>query len=395
MHIQRNFLRITFILMFVLIVSCVKGTKDIYPTSYNITPEDKRTEEIPEVCKKVYETAIPTVAVVDFANNTTFDMAKVLQAQKSGQYNKATVGGAGIGVAPGGLGIIYGEATSGDSQEQLEMVTKEVNAKLGESVAEGVAAQLVEMGGAKVYTRKDLQKIIEEQKFQQSGLADEKTLVQIGKLAGVRYIITGSVNNVNLKWVSAEYAKKGLSKYLGLVGAIAAAAIETREGWNLTTDLTIKIIDVQTGEVAFAKNISGHEVLGKTPQLSFDALIGGIKKAAMNAIKEAKKDLSKYFTVRGYIIQTRTSPEKDSRFALISVGSKAGVQPGQEFYVYTFQVVVDPFKKVEECDMVKLPVVLEVTNQVQDTKAWTIVEGDKDQIMRVKVGQLVERKPIE
>ncbi|WP_456401209.1 CsgG/HfaB family protein [Persephonella sp.] len=379
----------------IFMFSCVGGVKEVDPTAYSITPLDRKVEEIPDACKAAYEMAIPRVAVIDFTNNTTFDAAKVLQSQESGQYSEATVGGAGVGVAPGGIGIVYGEATAGDYQKQLEMVTRDVNAKLGESVAEGVAAQLVEMGGAKVYTRRDLQKVLQEQQFQQSGLTDENTLVQLGKLAGVKYIITGSVNNVNLKWISAEYSKKGLSQHLGLVGAIAAAAIETQEGWNLSTDLTIKIIDVQTGEVVLAKNLSGREVLGKTPQISFDAIIGGIKKAAMDAIEEAKEDLSKYFKVRGYIIQTRTSPEKDSRFALINVGAKAGVQPGQEFYVYTFQVVVDPFKKTEECDMLRLPVTLEVTNQVQDTKAWTIVKGDENQIMRVRVGQLVERKPIE
>ncbi|WP_457622361.1 CsgG/HfaB family protein [Persephonella sp.] len=382
------------VVMASFLFSCVGGVKEVDPTAYEITPLDRKVEEIPDACKTAYEMAIPRVAVVDFTNNTTFDAAKVLQSQETGQYKESKVGAAGVGVAPGAIGIVYGEAKAGDYQKQLEMVTRDVNAKLGESVAEGITAQLVEMGGAKVYTRRDLQKVLQEQQFQQSGLTDVNTLVQIGKLAGVKYIITGSVNNVNLKWISAEYAKKGLSQHLGLVGAIAAAAIETQEGWNLSTDLTIKIIDVETGEVVLAKNITGKEVLGKTPQLTFDAIIGGIKKAAMNAIAEAKEDLSKYFKVRGYIIQTRTAPDKKSRYALINVGSKAGVQPGQEFYVYTFQVVVDPFKKTEECDMVKLPVTLEVTNQIQENKAWTVVKGDEKQIMRVRVGQLVERKPM-
>ncbi len=394
MRIQKAAVFCVSVAVSLFLASCVGGVKEVDPTAFQITPLDRKVEEIPDACKAAYEMAIPRVAVVDFTNNTTFDAAKVLQSQETGQYKEATVGGAGVGVAPGAIGIVYGEATAGDYQKQLEMVTRDVNAKLGESVAEGVTAQLVEMGGTKVYTRRDLQKVIQEQQFQQSGLTDVNTLVQLGKLAGVKYIITGSVNNVNLKWISAEYAKKGLSQHLGLVGAIAAAAIETQEGWNLSTDLTIKIIDVETGEVVLAKNISGKEVLGKTPQLTFDAIIGGIKKAAMNAIAEAREDLSKYFKVRGYIIQTRTSPDKKLRYALINVGSKAGIQPGQEFYVYTFQVVVDPFKKTEECDMVKLPVTLEVTNQIQDNKAWTVVKGDENQIVRVRVGQLVERKPM-
>lgn len=377
-----------------LTFSC--GPKKIDPTAYPITPEDRQMEKIPDVCKPLYEAikTVPKVAVLDFSNNTTFDAAKVLQAQSQSQYQRARVGGAMVGVAPGAAGIVYGEAEAGKRRSQYEAVSRQVNAKLGESVAEAVAATLVEMGGAKVFTRRDLKKVLQEQQFQQSGLADEKTLVQLGKLAGVRYIITGSVNNVTLKWIQAESAKKGLQKHLGLVGSVLAAAVETQEGWNISTDLTIKVIDVQTGQVVLAKNVSGREVIGKVPHLSFDAIIGGIKKAAGDAISDAKEDLSKYFKIRGYILQTRTAPDKSERYALINMGSKLGVKPGQEFYVYTFEEVVDPLTNKSDCDMVKLPVTLEATNQVQSNKSWTVVKGDKNQILRVKVGQIVERVPI-
>lgn len=371
------------------------GPKKIDPSALPITPEDRQVEQIPDVCKTAYKQAIPRVAVLDFTNNTTFDVAHVFQSQRSYQYKTGRAGAAGIVVAPGAAGVGYAEVEAGKGREQLESVSRQVNAKLGESIAEGVAGQLVNMGGAKVYTRRDLQKILQEQKFQQSGLTDEKTLVQLGKLAGVKYIITGSVNNVTIKWVELSSAKEAAKKYLGLTGSLLAAAAETQEGWNISTDLTIKILDVETGEVVFAKNVSGREVLGKTPTFSYDTLIGGIKKAAMDAVESIRPELSKYFKIRGYIVQLRTSPDKEKRYALINVGSKMGVKPGQEFFAYSFQSITDPLTGKESCDMFKLPVTLEVTNQVQENKAWTVVEGDKDQIMRLKLGQLVERKPLE
>ena len=371
------------------------GPKKIDPSALPITPEDKQVEQIPDVCKTAYKQAIPRVAVVDFTNNTTFDVAKVFQAQRNYQYKRGSAGAAGLVVAPGAVGVGYAEVEAGKGKEQMEAVSREVNAKLGESIAEGVAGQIVNMGGAKVYTRKDLQKILQEQQFQQSGLTDEKTLIKLGKLAGVRYIITGSVNNVTIKWVDLSSAKQAAQKYLGLAGALLAAGAETQEGWNIITDMTIKILDVQTGEVVFAKNVSGKEILGKTPTFNYDTLIGGVKKAAMDAVESVKPELSKYFKVRGYIIQLRTSPDKEKRYALINVGSKIGVKPGQEFYVYSFQSVTDPLSGKESCDMFKLPVTLEVSDQVQADKAWTIVEGEQNQIMRVKLGQLVERKPLD
>lgn len=383
------------ITLLIIVSSC--GPKKIDPTTYKILSEDKQITEIPEVCKSYYENLkeLPTVAVVDFTNNTTFDVAKVLQAHGSRVYTGSTTAVMGAGIAPGGVIAGYGSTSQSYTKINLEAISRNVNAKLGQSVASGVSAFIAEMGGAKIYTRQDLQKILNEQKFQQSGLVDEKTLVKVGKLAGVRYIVTGSVDNVTIKWIDVEYLKQGLQKHLGLVGSVLAAGVETQEGWNISTDLTIKIIDVQTGEILFAKNVSGRAVLGKVPTLTYDAIIGGIKNAAKNALEEAKKPLSKYFSVRGYIIQLRTSPDKSERYALINIGSKQGIKSGYEFYVYDFEEVIDPLTRRKSCDLIKLPVILEATNQIQPTKTWTVVKGDKNQIFRIKLGQIVERAPLD
>lgn len=173
----------------------------------------------------MYDTAIPTVAVLDFTNNTTFDVAKVLQVQASILYQKSTVGAVGIGIVPRNTDIVYSKASKGSSKLQFETISRDINAKLGESVAESVAATLVDIGSVKVFTRRDLTKVLQEQQFQQSGLVDEKTLVKLGKLVGVKYIITGSINNVSLKWIQADLAKRNLQNHLGLIGTIAAVIL--------------------------------------------------------------------------------------------------------------------------------------------------------------------------
>ena len=382
----------------VILLSC--APKSIDPTAYPITPQDRVKVEIPPSCKVAYENAIPTVAVVEFANNTTFDLAKVIQAQAAGRYQRQSVGAGAIGVVggPGGVGIgyVHGEAERGSWQEQAQVVSRQVNAKLGESAAEAVEAELVNIGGVKIFTRRDLQKVLQEQKLQMSGLIDPQTAVQIGKLSGVRYIVTGAINNINLKWVEiSERAKRGLSEQLGLLGTALAAAASTQEGWNLTVDVVIKVIDTQTGEVILSKTVSGREVLGKTPTFNIDTIIGGAKKAVAEALEDIRPEISKLFPLRGYIIQLRTAPDGKTRYALINVGSKHGVKPGQEFYVIEFQEVEDPLTGRKTCDQIKLPVTLVVSNQIQTDKAWTYAEGDKNQLMRIKLGQVVERKPLE
>jgi len=206
-----------------LLVACGAKTTQIDPTAYQITSADRIRVEIPDACRIAYENAVPKIAVVDFANNTTFDLAEVVQAHAKGSYARQEVHGGvwGVTAGPGGIGV--------------------GNAKLGESIAEAVVSELANIGGMKIYTRKDLQKVLEEQKFQMSGLVDPNTAVQIGQLAGVRYIVTGAVNNINLKWVEVgESVKRGLSQQLGLVGTVLAAGVSTQEGWNLSVDIVLK-----------------------------------------------------------------------------------------------------------------------------------------------------------
>jgi hypothetical protein len=58
--------------------------------------------------------------------------------------------------------------------------------------------------------------------------------------------------------------------------------------------------------------------------------------------------------------------------------------------------IIDPFdERKVSCDALRLPVVLKITDQLQADKAWFMVNGTPDAIRRVKVGQLVERKPME
>jgi len=362
------------------------------PTAFN--PDTDAKENIPLICKSAYEQAIPRVAVVNFTNNTTFDYAKMVQASVQGTSQRTAVGGVGVGVGPGVAGIVWGSKEQAQFQADAQRIEREVNAKLSESVEDGVVSELVNMGGAKIFTRSEMNKILEEHKFQASGLVDEKTLVQFGKLAGVKFIVTGSVTNVNLKWVSLETTKSGLQTHLGLVGTALAAGIEQQEGWNIDTDINLRIIDVETGEVVFSKAVSGKHIIGKVPYPSYDALIGGIKKAAQKAIADARPELSRWFSIKGYVLQTRTSPDGKKRVALVNLGYKHGLKEDAQLFVYTFQEIEDPISGKKKCDKVKLLVVLKPTTQLQEESGWFIVEGDEQSIKRVKAGQLVERAPL-
>ena len=382
-----------FLLLTTLFMASCAGVIKLDPTSFNVDTGPKET--IPAVCKSSYTTGEISVAIVNFTNNTTFEFAKVVQSNVSGSSNRTAVGGAAVGATPAGAGIVWGQAEKANFQRDAQTTERQINAKLSESVEDGVMDELVNMGGAKVFTRKDLEKIMSEQKFQQSGMVDDKNLAKIGKLAGVKYIVTGSVNNVDLSYKSFESARKGADKQGSILGSIVAAGLESQEGWNIGTEVALRILDVETGGVLFSKVVSGKHIIGKIPYPNYDALIGGMKKAAAKGLADARPQLSKWFTVKGYIMQTKTSPDGKMRAALINIGEKQGLKPGSELFAYTFQEISDPFdEKKISCDVVKLPLELKVTEQLQADRAWVVVESKPEQLGRIRTGQLVERKPL-
>jgi len=374
------------------------GGNKLDVTQFQGIPADKAKIDIPEVCMASYNNAIPKVAVVDFTNNSTFGKAELTSTKgESTTTGTSTTTSAGVN-----LGIVHAGKSQTDSKSKTvsnsETAKRSVNAKISESVASAVEAQLVEMGGAKLYSRADMEKIMKEQRFQQSGLANEDSLVQLGKLAGVKYIITGAINNVKQKYVAkmetsnnGDTGNKTLNTLSTLGNLAIIASNIALSGMTVETELNVKIIDVETGEMLFAKNVSGTSSIGDFPNATFDQLVGGLKAAAGEALKEANADLSQYFKVRGYIIKLKSNAE--DRIALVNIGGDMGIKESQEFFVYGFEEVEDPMSGKVTCDMTKLPISLKASDQVTKNQTWTTVEGENKSMLRI--GQLVERKPVE
>lgn len=390
--------RVYVLFLLVVFLSACAGVIKVDPTTFNLDPVEK--EGIPQVCKKMYETAIPRVAVVNFQNNTTFDYAQMVQSSVQSAGQQTSRGGVGAAERRGAVGLAWSAEQKARFEANAQQISRDVNAKLSESIEDGVVNEIVNLGGAQIFSRSEMQKVMQEQQFQQSGLTDDTTLAKLGKLAGVKYIITGSVNNVNLSYVDLTETKKSAKELGGqsllgqIIGAVAATGMETREGWNIDTEVTMRIIDVETGEIVLSKRVTGKEIIGKLPYPSYDAMVGGIKKSAAKGLVTARTELSKFFILKGYIFQTKTKPNGKQRIALINIGESQGLKSGAKLFTYTFQEVTDPIKGEASCDKVKLPVELSVTDQLQLDKAWVIIQGDLNNVKRVKVGQLVERAPV-
>ena len=149
---------------------------------------------------------------------------------------------------------------------------------MGEIVAEWFITALVKEGRFDVIERSLLNKILEEQKLSISGIIDEGTATQLGKLLGVKVIISGSV----LKFTS-------------------------------TLEVNARIIDVETASIIAAENVRS-----------------GTAERLKDLVDQMSVKIMKHFPLEGYVVSR--GPEEN--MITIDLGKYSGVKTGIEFTVF-------------------------------------------------------------
>jgi curli biogenesis system outer membrane secretion channel CsgG len=163
---------------------------------------------------------------------------------------------------------------------------------IGKGMADQVVDALVNDGTYRVIERKKLDTVLAEQDFSHSDRADPSAakLSKIGRVLGVRYIISGSITKFSVE-------KKGGG--LRIHGIGVGAGIGKAE-----VNLTARMIDATTGEVVLSAKGHGESKKGG----SFDFSKGGFgvggnqsewrNSALGNAQEQACNDLVKLFVER-------------------------------------------------------------------------------------------------
>jgi hypothetical protein len=360
-----------------------------YPTKIN----DKVS--IPDICMPKYKSAMPTVAVMEFTNNSTFGKADIDQTKAESQTKKNSVAVAGLVAGSGGIGIGVAKASDEKTKSKSTNVKRSVDAKLSASVTGPLETLIVNSGGAKLFTRADMDKIDAELKFQDSGLVDPESAVAFGKTSGVRYIITGSIDNVEQKYRDNSAAGKAVSDQtsqsdnmgMKLLGAALQMGTSMTDGMIITTQMTVKMLDVETGKIVFSKSIEENGNIGKIPDPDYDQVVGGIKAAMMEALPVLQEDFANYFAVKGYITQLKAK-DKDV-IAQVNIGRDLKVVENQVFKVYSFEETEDPMSGERSCDVIETQTKLRASQQITPKTTWvTVEEGDPSTL---KLGQLVQK----
>jgi curli biogenesis system outer membrane secretion channel CsgG len=152
---------------------------------------------------------------------------------------------------------------------------------IGKGMADQVMNELLEEGSFRVVERKKLDTILAEQDFAHSDRADPGAakLSKLGKVLGVRYIITGSIT----KFGGEDKAKGGSIKGIH-VG---------KGGSKQEVTLTARLVDTSTGEVVLAAKGEGTSKkgggfsFGKSGLGSYGQDSANFKESAIGEAQEA------------------------------------------------------------------------------------------------------------
>lgn len=205
---------------------------------------------------------------------------------------------------------------------------------MGKIVSEWLITALVKEGRFEVVERRLLEQIFQEHKLIMTGVVDEQSATQLGKLLGVKVIISGSV----LKFKNF-------------------------------TEVNARIIDVESASIITAESAKST---------STERLEELVKQMAEKIIKD--------FPLQGYIVN------KEEQRVVIDVGRRAGVKRGMRFVVYKEGEVIRHPKTGEILDVKTIETgVLEIDKVKTKISEGKIVKEYKPEI--VEYGQMVKSVP--
>ncbi|MBU1566232.1 MAG: SUMF1/EgtB/PvdO family nonheme iron enzyme [Proteobacteria bacterium] len=202
---------------------------------------------------------------------------------------------------------------------------------MGGIVAEWFTTALVQDGRFQVVERAMLKKLIDEQKLGMTGLIDESSSAQLGKLLGVKTIISGSVLQ-----------------------------------FQNTIEVNARIINVSTGSIVAAENLRS-----KTSENLKDS------------IESLTSKIVKNFPLTGYVVKKRGDT------VLIDLGATSGLQIGMEFIVFKEGNVIKHPKTGEVVEVEQIRTgLIKIADFSANTATADIIEVEPKQ--EIRYGQLVQ-----
>ena len=87
----------------------------------------------------------------------------------------------------------------------LDLEGRGISEMEAQTLTDRMRSELVNTGAVTIVERSQMQEILEEQGFQQTGCTSDECAVEVGKLLGVQNMITGSIGKIGTSYTPVSY----------------------------------------------------------------------------------------------------------------------------------------------------------------------------------------------
>ena len=246
---------------------------------------------------------------------------------------------------------------------------------IGNGLTSIIVTNISQSGRFDVIQRgENLDLLIEEIDFGQSGYVEQETAVEMGHILGVEYVLSGRVTNFG-------YEETSTGGILGGWGGFGGLDITEEEA---VVRLDFVLIDARTGETVLAAIAEGKDSdtdfdidarnwgdwFGSISYDSDEFMDSMIGKATIKAVDSLMTQILAQFPIQAPVLAV--TPD----FAILDIGSNAGIEAGMQFEVYRVSAVTNAAGEVvwEEKTLIGLVEITEA--ELRSCKAELVSGSD-------------------
>ncbi len=247
---------------------------------------------------------------------------------------------------------------------------------------------LINSGRFRVFERRKLSSLVTEQSFQHfSGLVDPQTAVQLGRMIGAHFVITGSITDI--------YKSSG--------GGLRLGSISLGKS-SIRVTLTVRIVDVATGEILYSavkqKKASRSKVglgLGDVSMYSDSSLsvISAVRELCDEIVADFVSKIDAHIgeladiPLNGYVVET------SGKTVYLNLGKSSGIKVGSRVRILKpGRSIVDP-KTGEVLDQELIPVAEGMVAEVRDRVSKVFLTRAKEAVDKEYVVEVVSGEETE
>jgi curli biogenesis system outer membrane secretion channel CsgG len=206
---------------------------------------------------------------------------------------------------------------------------------VGEGMADMLVTALVKTGKYQVFERQQIQQIMKEQGFGQSGAVTAESAAKVGQLLGVEVAVFGAVTEFGYTESGGKTRLKQKGFGIGLKSTKATVGVDVR------------FVNTRTAEILAAESVRKEETSRglslDTKKFNFDnrkkfdeSIVGKATRNAINSIVELFDGTASSIPWQAKII-------KGDGPIYINAGAASGVKIGDEFVIYRpGEALIDP-----------------------------------------------------